>query len=64
MKKEHEKHKGMIDNKHVESSRQKGIERVLQRKGDMPTGQPGKMSDKGHAEWNRSRTTATTPRRG
>lgn len=34
---------GMIDNRKVKDSHQEGIERVKQKKGDMPTGQPGAM---------------------
>lgn len=52
MKKEN--HGSMIDNRMVNSSRQKGIERVIQKK-EMPKGQPGKMSGspKEKAHWRR-----------
>jgi len=43
----------MIDNGKVKDNHQQGIERVKQR-GPMPKGQPGKMSDKGKANWKRS----------
>lgn len=44
----------MIDNKKGKVSRQAGIERVKQRKGDLQKGQGGKMSAKGNANWKRS----------
>ena len=53
---------GMIDNRMVHSTRQKGIERVLQRKGDMPVGEPSKMNAKGKANWKRPNN-ANTPRK-
>lgn len=45
----------MIDNKRVGGNHQRGIERVLQRKGDMETGQGGKMynAPKQAARWRR-----------
>lgn len=51
----------MIENRKVNSARQKGIERVLQKK-EMPKGQPGKMSGKPKekAKWRRG--DAMTPR--
>jgi hypothetical protein len=49
----------MMDNKRVSGNHQKGIERVLQRKGDMEKGQGGKMhnapSEK--ARWKRESST-------
>lgn len=54
--------KGMVDNKMVKSDRQKGIERVIQKKSDMPGCNPGKMVSKGHANWKRSNS-AMTPRK-
>ena len=51
----------MIDNKHVNSTRQKGIERVCQKKGDLKKGQGGKMTNapKEEAHWKRSGTKLT-----
>lgn len=52
---------GMVDSRMVKENHQQGIERVLQRKGSMPVGQPGKMTAKGHANWKRPNK-ANTPR--
>ena len=54
----------MIDNKIVSGNHQKGIERVLQRKGDLDKGQGGKMQNrpKEEANWKRSGT-KLTPRK-
>lgn len=67
--KEHKEHKGMIDNRMVKDNHQEGIERVKQRKGDMPMGQGGCMSGgwkhgKGMKEghWSRS-DSEMTPRK-
>jgi hypothetical protein len=58
------KSKGMIDNRMVKENHQGGIERVKQRSGEGGrVGQPGKMVDKGHANWKRSNS-AMTPRKG
>lgn len=64
MKKE-KMEKGMIDNRMVHDNHQEGIERVKQRSGSMPVGEPGKMSatPKEHANWKRSGG-SLTPRRG
>lgn len=61
---EHKPKEGMIDNRMVKENHQQGIERVKQRKGDMPVGQPGKMSamPKGKANWRRPMHGASTPR--
>lgn len=53
---------GMIDNRKVNESHQGGIERVKQRKGDMPVGQGGKMGKGDEAHWKRP-DSAATPRR-
>ncbi len=58
MKKEHG---AMIDNRMVNSTRQKGIERVIQKK-EMPKGEPGKMSGKPKEKANWRRGDAMTPR--
>lgn len=57
-------HEAMMDNRKVNDSHQKGIERVKQRKGDMEKGQGGKMSSKPKekANWRRS-DSARTPRK-
>ena len=62
---EHKHKDGMIDNRKIESNRQAGIERVIQRKGEMGrTGQSGKMekmpSEK--SNWRRPEHGTTTPR--
>lgn len=59
MKKEH--HGEMIDNRKVESTRQKGIERVIQ-KGKTQTGEPGKMSGKPKEKAHWRRGDVLTPR--
>lgn len=59
---EHKLKEGMIDNRKVNDNHQGGIERVKQRKGDMETGQPGKMKGHGHANWKRSGS-SLTPRK-
>jgi hypothetical protein len=53
----------MIDNRRVKDNHQQGIERVLQRKGDLKKGQQGKMHNRPdeHANWRRP-DAATTPR--
>jgi hypothetical protein len=62
---EHKPKGGMIDNRMVSDSHQGGIERVVQRKGEAGrVGQPGKMTGKGHANWNRPSHGSLTPRRG
>ena len=53
---------GMIDNRMVKDSHQEGIERVKQRKGDMPVGQGGKMGKVDQANWKRPNS-AATPRK-
>ena len=57
----------MQDNRMVKDSHQEGIERVKQRKGEMPKGNghcSGKMSDKGGKESNFKREGGSmTPRR-
>jgi hypothetical protein len=61
---EHKHKEGMIDNRMVKENHQGGIERVIQRKGEMGrVGQPGKMVSKGHANWRRSGG-SLTPRQG
>lgn len=65
MKREHEHHSEMMDDRMVESTRQRGIERVIQKKGEMGrVGQPGKMTGKPSekAHWKRS-DSAMTPRK-
>lgn len=54
----------MIDNVKVKDNHQQGIERVKQRKGDMETGQGGKMNmrPKTPANWKRA-SSAATPRK-
>lgn len=54
----------MIDNRKVKDDHQKGISRVIQRKGDMPKGQSGRMSNspKEKANWKRPNS-ASTPRK-
>lgn len=49
----------MMDKKRVSGNHQKGIERVLQRKGDMEKGQGGKMNNapKEQARWRRDSST-------
>lgn len=52
-----------IDNRKVNDNHQGGIERVKQRKGEGGrVGQPGKMTDKGSANWSR-KGDSLTPRR-
>jgi hypothetical protein len=58
MKKEHG---AMIDNRMVNSTRQKGIERVMQ-KGKTQTGEPGKMSGKPKEKAHWRRGDSLTPR--
>lgn len=59
---EHKLKEGMMDNRKVKDSHQEGIERVKQRKGDMPVGQGGKMGKIDPAHWKRP-DNAVTPRR-
>lgn len=59
---EHKMKEGMMDNRKVKDSHQEGIERVKQRKGDMPVGQGGKMHNSGSANWKRPNS-AATPRK-
>lgn len=54
-------HGAMIDNRIVNSTRQKGIERVIQKK-EMPKGQPGKMSGNPKEKANWRRNGSLTPR--
>lgn len=63
MKREYSHHKEMMDDRMVNETHQGGIERVKQRKGDMPVGQPGKMnnSPSEKANWTRPNK-ANTPR--
>lgn len=60
------KKKGMmIDNRMVKDNHQQGIARVLQRKGDMEVGQPGRMKARPDEEANWKRSGGSlTPRRG
>ncbi len=58
MKKEHGE---MIESRKVNSTRQKGIERVTQKK-EMPKGEPGKMSGKPKEKARWRRGDAMTPR--
>lgn len=53
---------GMMDNRKVKDNHQEGIERVKQRKGDMPMGQGGKMGKVTQANWKRPNS-AATPRK-
>ena len=55
----------MNDNRIVKENHQEGIKRVLQRKGDMPKGQGGRMhnSPEEKANWKRSGGNLT-PRQG
>jgi hypothetical protein len=54
---------GMIDNTKVNENHQGGIERVIQRKGDMEVGQGGKMGKaEEKANWKRPND-ANTPRK-
>lgn len=64
MMKDVRKSSGMIDNRMVNDNHQQGIERVKQRKGDMETGQGGKMSQKPSEKANWRRGDSLTPRRG
>ncbi len=52
---------GMMDNKMVKENHQQGIERVMQRKGDMQKGQGGKMG-MGKMEPHWKRGGSLTPR--
>ena len=54
--------KGFVDNGKVKELDRSGINRVKMRKGELETGQPGKMNDKGHANWKRSGE-SLTPRK-
>lgn len=55
---------GMIDNKMTHSTRQRGIERVMQKGGESGrVGQPGKMTGKGHANWKKKRKLNDTKKR-
>lgn len=45
---------GMVDNRMVKEDHQQGIERVKQKPGSMPVGQPGKMGKGDKADWKRS----------
>lgn len=42
---------GFMDNRKVNDTHQRGIERVKQRPGDMEKGQPGKMGKGDKANW-------------
>jgi hypothetical protein len=54
----------MIDNRMVKENHQQGIERVIQRKGDLDVGQGGKMANKPEQPANWKRGDSLTPRRG
>lgn len=63
-KKERHGREDIRDNRKVKGDHQEGIGRVIQRKGDMPVGQGGKMhaDPREKANWRRS-DSAMTPRR-
>ena len=63
-KHEHKPHKEFSDNRLIDDKHQEGIKRVLQRRGDMESGQGGKMGEGRHSEseFNRSGD-SLTPRR-
>lgn len=50
---EKRENKGMMDNRKVHSTRQRGIERVIQKEADKECGKSGKMMAHGEAHWTR-----------
>lgn len=56
-------HPSMIDNRMVKDNHQQGIQRVLQRKGDMEVGQHGKMGAHRGGDSFKRPDSAKSPRR-